>query len=442
MRIARSVFEVKAAIALRDDRRMYRELTRQAVLPREALAALQAERALAHARFAMEHSPFYRERYRDAGFTLQDLCDPSVFTDLPIISKADVREHSDLFRSDEATPSNSKVSSTGGSTGEPLRLLRDLRTPTRTLEWRLFDWWGVHPSDNIAILQRKIRTPFEQRKYRALWWPSRRIQLDAFRMDEEHITRFLEEWEQTKPQIFVGYVGGIAELARLLLHRNITPHRPTAVATTAAPLTEAHRVLIQRAFGAPVYDHYRSSEVPWIAGECRERNGLHVFADVRKVELIGEDDKPVSPGEPGEVVATDLTNRVFPLIRYRLGDRTSEILEDCPCGVTLPRIRPVSGRVSDVFRLPDGRIVPGEPLAQTFSRTPDAVREFQIHQLPDCSIVVRCVPNDTPGALAEIDQAMDRFRDVFQHAVPIRLELLDHIAHDGGKIRFIKSDAR
>jgi phenylacetate-CoA ligase len=294
----------------------------------------------------------------------------------------------------------------------------------------------------MAILQRKIRTPMEQRKYRALWWPSRRIQLDAFRMDDAHVEQFLDEWARTKPRIFVGYVGGIVELATLLLDRGISPHPPTAIATTAAPLTEAHRSLIQNAFKAPVYDHYRSSEVPWIAGECRERNGLHVFADVRKVEIVGPDGKPVQPGETGEVVASDLTNRVFPLIRYRLGDRTSEIVGECPCGITLPRICPVAGRVTDNFRLPDGRIVPGEPLAQTFSRTPDAVRQFQIHQLADYSIVVRCVPNDTPGARAAIDQAMARFRDIFASEVPIRLELLETIPHDGGKIRFIMSDAR
>src|SRR3954453_19733065 len=112
---------------------MFRELMQNAVLPPDRLAALQAERAIVHARFAMEHTVFYRERYRDAGFKLGDLADPAAFEEVPIIDKDDLRAHAETFRSDEATEANTKVSSTGGSTGEPLRLLRDLRTPTRTL---------------------------------------------------------------------------------------------------------------------------------------------------------------------------------------------------------------------------------------------------------------------------------------------------------------------
>ncbi|MCW2530180.1 MAG: hypothetical protein JWM76_5040, partial [Pseudonocardiales bacterium] len=299
---------------------MYRKLTRDASLPAAELEALAAERAIKHARFAMEHTPFYRDLYSSVGLNLRDLEDPAAFGYLPTVTKADVRNHAELFRSTEATDSNSSVSATGGSTGEPLHLLRDLRTPTRTLEWRLFDWWGVHPSDDIAILRRRIRTNADQRRHDFLWWPSKRIQIDAYRMDDERVDVFAADWERVRPRIFVGYVGGVVELARFYEARGARPNPPEAIAVTAAPLTEAQRTLIQDVFRAPVYDHYRSSEVPWIAGECRERNGLHVFADVRKVEILDDDGKPVPVGEVGQVVASDLTNRVFPLIRYEIGD--------------------------------------------------------------------------------------------------------------------------
>ncbi len=52
--------------------------------------------------------------------------------------------------------------------------------------------------------------------------------------------------------------------------------------------------------------------MPWIAGECAEQSGMHVFWDVRRVEILDDDDRPVPDGQEGNVVVTDLTNRVFP----------------------------------------------------------------------------------------------------------------------------------
>ncbi len=440
MTFRRLMFDMKRDLFLRDNREMYERLVRDQRLEPEELADLQTRRAIDHARFAYENTRFYRDLYTDAGITADDLRDPAAFTSLPIVTKADVRAHFDDIRSSEATPQNTVVSTSGGSTGEPLKLLRDLRTPTRTLEWRLFSWWGVQPSDNLALVSRQVKSKSASRKYALQWWPTRRIQLDAYRMDENSVSEFLTRWSAVKPGVIVGYLGGIVELASFLERSGIAFHPPKAVAVTAAPLTPAQRALLERTFAAPVYDHYRCAEVPWMAGECREQDGMHVFADVRVIEVLDAHDRQVVPGVLGETVATDLTNRAFPLIRYRLGDRTTTIAGRCACGVTLPRIANVAGRVSEALHLPDGRVVAGEGLTQLFSGAVDQVRQFQVHQLSDYSIVVRCVPAPDENAVAAIERSVDRIRDIVRGSVPVRLELVTTIPHDGGKIRYIRSD--
>ncbi len=440
MSFKRAAFNAKKALLLRSSRKMYLELLRDERLEPGRLAAIQTERALRQARFAMEHTHFYRETYRDAGFSLEDLRDPAAFEKLPVVSKSDVRERFEDFRSTEATERNSRISTTGGSTGEPLKILRDMRTPTRTLEWRLFRWWGVDPSDDVAIVYRQLRTASQKRIHDLQWWPSRRFQLNAFMMDEARISGFFDEWDRVRPALLTGYVGGVAELASHLDRTGRKIAAPRAIAVTAAPITAAQRETIEAAFRAPVYDHYRSAEVPWMAGECAAHEGLHTFADVRVIEVLDEANRPAAPGEWGEVVASDLTNRVFPLIRYRLGDRTSVRAGTCPCGVGLPRIEPIAGRVSDVLRLPDGHVVPGESLTQTFKSAVDVVRQFQIHQNADYSIVVRCVRRPDADPLGTIEQAVDRVREIVMNKVPVRLEIVETIPHEGGKIRYITSD--
>ncbi|MGN7797581.1 phenylacetate--CoA ligase family protein [Leifsonia sp. 22587] len=440
MTFRRLVFDMKRDLFLRDNRAMYERLLHDQRLEPEELAALQARRAIDHARFAYENTRFYRDLYTDAGITADDLRDPAAFTSLPIVQKSDVRAHFDDIRSTEATAENSVVSTSGGSTGEPLKLLRDLRTPTRTIEWRLFSWWGVHPSDNVALVSRQVKNKSQTRKHDLQWWPSKRIQLDAYRMDENSVSAFISRWEDVKPEVLIGYVGGIVELASFLERSGIAFHPPKAIAVTAAPITPAQRALVERTFGAPVYDHYRCAEIPWMAGECAQADGMHVFADVRVIEVLDDSNRQVVPGQLGETVATDLTNRVFPLIRYRLGDRTTTIAGRCACGVTLPRIANVSGRVSEALHLPDGRVVAGEGLTQLFSNAIDEVRQFQVHQLSDYSIVVRCVPAPDEYAVSAIEHSVDRIRDIVQGTVPVRLELVTSIPHDGGKIRYIRSD--
>lgn len=440
MSFKRFVFNVKAATVLRDSRDRFREAVRNERLDPEELARLQERRAIDHARFAMSNSPFYRDRYRDAGFTIDDLNDPAAFAELPIIEKSDVREHPDLFRSSEANEKSARPAGTGGSTSEPLKLLHDRRFPVRVLEWRLYRWWGVHPSDDVATIYRQFWSAKEAGKHSLQWWPSQRFQLDTSRIDAASVDAFVERWRAVRPALLTGYVGGIVELSRMLEDRGVQLAPPTAIGVTAAPMSQAQREEVERVLHAPVYDHYRCGEIPWMAGECSSHQGMHVFADLRKVEVVDDDDRPVAPGQMGQTVVTDLTNRVFPLVRYRLGDRTSTVDGACSCGVTLPRIAAVVGRVTEAAHLPNGQVIAGDFLTEIFVKYPQAARQFQVHQQADYSITLRCIPGASEHALDEIDAVVKELDGIVNHAVPVRLELVETIPHDGGKIRYIKSD--
>lgn len=440
MGFRQAMFHVKSHTVMRSSHRMFAELQRTARLSSEDLLVLQARRAIDLARFAMANTHFYRDFYTAAGFRLGDLDDPAAFSELPIVEKAHLRENFDAFVSNERTPRNSVVALTGGSTGEPTRLLRDLRTPTRAIEWRLFSWWGIDPSADIAFVVRPFRSGLARVAHGIVWWPSARFELDAYQLDDAHIDPFLERWRRVRPELLVGYVGGTSEFARIVAARHPGLPAPRAIGVTAAPLTTAIRRDISAALGAPVFDHYRSAEIPWIAGECREQNGLHTFADVRKVEIVNEAGATCAPEAVGQVVATDLTNRVFPIVRYRLGDRTSIMPGQCRCGVPFPRIAQVAGRVSDVLRMPDGQAIAAEGFTYVFSIEPQAIRQFHIHQHEDFKITVTVIVGHASDARAGIDRAIDRFREIVGNKVPVTLQLAESIPHDGGKIRYIRSD--
>ncbi|VXB73808.1 phenylacetate--CoA ligase family protein [Plantibacter sp. T3] len=436
----RAAFTVKTVIGARSSRAALREFRANDTLEPTALASLQAERSIAHARFAFEHTTFYRDWYSAHGVTGEDLRDPAAFSSLPLLDKETVREHFDSIRSDEATPETSTVSSTGGSTGRPLRLLRDLRFPARALEWRLLRWWDVRPWEDRGIVTRHVLTGRAATSHNRQWWPSKRVELDAQRMDSSSMAAFVAEWNRVRPPFLLGYVGGVLELARYV--EQFGPHfaPPRAIALTAAPLGPAARAEIQSALGAPAYDHYRSAEVPWIAGEGPAQDGLYVFDDVRRVEILRADGTPTAVDETGEVVATDLTNRVFPLIRYRIGDTSARLDGPGADGFTLTRIAPVGGRTSDALRLPSGVTISGA-LGHIFDDAPWAVRQFEIEQAEDFSVVLRCIMKPVDDAPAALETAVSKLRAATLGEVPVTVSVVDTIPHVGGKMRFIRSSA-
>jgi phenylacetate-CoA ligase len=120
----------------------------------------------------------------------------------------------------------------------------------------------------------------------------------------------------------------------------------------AEPWSDSMRKEIEDKLKIVATDNYGLSEVmgPGVAGECLERNGLHIAEDHFLVEWINPDTlEPVKPGEIGEMVITTLTKEAFPVIRYRTRDLTRLILEPCPCGRTMRKMTRILGRTDDML---------------------------------------------------------------------------------------------
>lgn len=435
----RLAFEAKSRVALGADRVAAVKHAANDVLEPNALARLQRARGMSLARYAWDSTEFYRAHYAAAGFSRSDLEEDDVFTSLPLVSKAHLREQRSGFIATGIDDTRRLPSSTGGSTGQPLSLFHDAKAPTASLWWRVFGWWGVEPFDNRAGIQRERRTRSTILREWAEWWPTKIMSLDARSMTDESMGEFAAQWNGVGPALLNGYVGGIHEFATYVRRHSLALTPPRAIGVTAAPITPSTRRFIEEVLGAPVFDSYRSAEVPWIAAECSAHDGLHILADDRIVEIVDSGGSLLDNGSEGDVVVTDLNNRVFPLVRYELGDRSALLDGACSCGRTLPRMAPIRGRVTDVIRLPTGQRVTGG-LTGIFNDRPDAVAQFQVHQHADLSITLRCVPGSAADALAVIEAAGRALGALVATSVPVTVEIVETIAHDRGKMRVVRSD--
>lgn len=437
MDLKRRSFTAKLRTVRRSSGSYLTELERNQSLDPTDLAELEARRAAGIARFAAEHTPYYGRRFDEHGIDLTRLEDPAEWRRVPITERADVKSNEADLRP-AGSERHAREALTGGSTGEPLRTAHDARVPNLALAWRMYRWWGVQPWDDLARIGRWGFGRLDTVRNRVQWWPSRQLYLDARLIDVETLRAFHRAIVRTRPALIEGYVGAVLEFAELLASHGWTIPAPTAIATSAAPLPPSTRRRIESVLGAPVYDEYRDSEALWMAGECRLQDGLHIFSDARRIEIVDGDGGPLPAGEIGDILVTDFTNRVFPIIRYRTGDRGSLIDGSCECGVSLPRMAQPEGRAIDILRLPDGTAL--SHITAMFAKHPGSVRLFQVHQLSDYSITVRVVLGDEPDARRDVEEAVDPLRRRIAGEVPLTVEYVDSLPYTGAKTKYVISD--
>jgi phenylacetate-CoA ligase len=124
-------------------------------------------------------------------------------------------------------------------------------------------------------------------------------------------------------------------------------------------LSSARRARIEQDWNASCFDLYGISELfgP-VAGECREKSGLHFYADQVFIEVLDPITKePVHEGQKGVAVLTSLWRKGFPLLRYWTDDFVSLSSEPCACGSNMPRMW-YHGRKIDCARLNGNYLFP------------------------------------------------------------------------------------
>jgi len=143
-------------------------------------------------------------------------------------------------------------------------------------------------------------------------------------------------------------------------------------------LSNTRRRRIEKYFGVQCYDFYGLSEIfgP-IAGECEEKDGLHLAVDYVLVEVVNPHTKEhVHEGETGVAVYTTLWTKAAPLLRFWSDDYVSITWERCKCGRTSPRIeyrgRPASGVIIR------NRWIFAKDIEETVMSFPECSDEFEI----------------------------------------------------------------
>jgi len=352
----------------------------------------QQERLGLILRHAFETVPFYRSRWNDVPIE-QLLANPSRLSELPVLRKADVREHAGELVSETVSHGELISAKTGGSTGVALEVHFDeacqqLRNGAEMWANHLAGWrpgvlvgalWGTPPVP--VTFRQKIRNAFHDRVF----------YLDTMTLNEATMQAFLDTVVRRKARMLFGHAHSLYELARFAQDNGAGSTGLIGIVSTSMMLLEHQRSLIEQVFRVPVTDRYGCEEVGLIACEAQECRHKHLNTDHVVVEILGEDDAPVPEGTEGRIVLTDLNNYGMPLVRYAVGDVGAISHEPCSCGRGLSSLVRLSGRMADYFLRKDGVRVSGISLVEKTLTAIDGLYELQLVQESVSRVTARAI---------------------------------------------------
>jgi phenylacetate-CoA ligase len=385
----------------------------------ETLRSLQAERLREQVAHAYANSPFYRRKLDAAGVKPAEIRTLDDLARLPFTTKDELKqdqaEHP-LWGTLLAVPFEQclRLHMTSATTGRPLAFLDTQQ-----------DWYGFYHSYARSLWAFGVRpadmvmAAFSYGPWIGYWSGFHAAQdlgclvFPAGGLSTDQRIDALLAYPITVLGCTPSYALFLAEQAQ---RKGIDLARQTKIRITwhtgepgaSIPPTKAR---IEAAFGAQAFDLPGLTEIAAWGFECDARAGLtHVHEDYCYPEVLDEHERPVGPGERGELVFTSLYRRAMPLLRYRTRDVVQRADRPCPCGRTLVAFAGgVLARLDDMKKVRGIIVYPGR--VEEIVRGHRGVDEFQIvfrrlEGLDDILVRIDPAPSVVSGERQSLQRAL------------------------------------
>ena len=358
-----------------------RRLERSQWLRPEQIATEQTQRLREFLVDIGTRVPYWRDLFRERGFDPAAVTSTADLQRLPLLNKADIRQHTDRMKADGHGPLSRY--NTGGSSGQPLVFYigKGRKTHDVAAKWRATRWWGVDIGDTEAVIWGSPIEHGTQDRIRLLRDKlMRSTLLPAFEMSDAKLDEFVAWLQRERPRMLFGYPSALSYIAKHAHKQGLKLDQlgVKVAFVTSERLYDEQRATIEQAFGCRVANGYGGRDAGFLAHECPE-GGMHLTAEDIVVETLDPSGRPVAPGAPGEIVVTHLATADFPFVRYRTGD--VGVLDDrtCRCGRGLPLLRELQGRSTDFVVAADGTVMHGLALIYVIRDLP-GVEGFKVTQ--------------------------------------------------------------
>jgi len=337
-------------------RKRYKWLQNTQWYGKSELEQLQLELLKKMIKHAYQTVPYYNQLMQRLKIRPEDITQIRDIEKFPILKKSDLKIAGNNMVSNKFKSSCLRTVHTGGTTGLPVPIKRDLFSigNEHAFVRRQFAWAGLGVRDRCAYLEgREVILPSSNKgrlyKYDAAM---KELTLSTFHLSVETAPYYIEIMRKYKVVAMIGYPSAIYIIAKVCLERNISfPLR--CVLTTSETIDDQRKQIISRAFNCRVFDFYGNAERVCYIHTC-QHGSYHIIPEYGLTELL----PAASPNEQfHRIVATGFWNMAMPLIRYDIGDLVEVHTGACLCGRNFPMVKRIIGRDGNAIVTPSGKVL-------------------------------------------------------------------------------------
>jgi phenylacetate-CoA ligase len=358
----------------------------------EAIRAYQEKMLRDVIRDCWDHVPFYRRHWKGHLDDPRDVRTLDDLQGLPIVTRQAFRENLAELITTDASVEHTEAR-TGGSTASPI-IYRTTRYDDEYSWAQLYcgwTWAGWRVGEPfLAVGGESIGVGLADRRS---WrdWVINRWATSGSNITLERARHLAALPAFGRVTLIYGYPNSIRELCERLAELRVRPPKLRGVVCTAEVMLPQVRARIAEVLGGvPVLDQWGLNDGAQHGCESGEGQGLHVSFHRGILEVVDDNHRQIrSVRTPGRGLATSLTNRATPFVRYETGDQIHwHSFDAAPSGVAWPRIGPIEGRIGDVIHLPSGRSIPMPGLTLVM-RWFDDLKHYQFIQTGPNAVTVR-----------------------------------------------------
>jgi phenylacetate-CoA ligase len=289
----------------------YKLLNDSQNLSSDKIKEYQLEQLKSVLSYAYNNVPYYTNLFNKIGFDYSKISSLSDINVIPFLTKEIIRENFDKLTSKEKVAGGYYVATTGGSTGEPLKVLLDYDSIFKENAFVYFfrKRLGYEFNDKLATF-RGVEFGDNLWKFNPM---HNELVFSPFKLSKQTLGAYVKKIEKFNPQYLNGYLSCLYLFAKLLEENGIKLKlNLKGIFLISENIDDEQRSFLENFFGVKSSTFYGHSERCVIAEEPVK--GLYKPSPFYGcTELI--------EGTTGyEIVSTGFLNHTMPLIRYKTGD--------------------------------------------------------------------------------------------------------------------------
>ncbi len=395
------------------------------------LKQIQKERLGYILDYACNHVPYYKKKNIELSREAYD-----DILEFPVLYKNEIKLHEDDFVvGDKSKLIVEKSSGSSGIQGQVYlsKAEASLSQAIQTLWWEwagykfgnAFMQTGMSPKRGVV---KRIKDILLNTEY-----------VVAYNITEQEAADKLKKLSKKKFKHLGGYASSLYVYASIAERNNIKDLKFDSAISWGDKMFPHYRQLLEKQFGAKVYDTYGCTEGFMIAGQC-SHGQMHIMSPHVYVEILDDDGNPVPAGQLGKVVVTRLDSFSMPLIRYYLGDLAILAPDEkkCDCGMDFPILEKIIGRDTDIVKTRSNKFMIVHFFTGILEHFPE-IKQFRVIQKNLDSIQFEYI-KDTGFNQSVLDKITQIIHEHLQEKFPIEYIEVDHIpSTPSGKPQLILS---